>query len=134
MASFKGDENYRCLHDEEGDEDVSEAVQVHELARHSTPVLYRDWLDEHFEVLSELYSNFKRDGESVFGRAFFELGTFTDYVDMIFTRTVLQPADLLMVKTTPSHVGTLGAGSRGQHGISVLQTTDHRKSARFVSS
>lgn len=82
------------------EDDVPESEYiVHELAPKPDRVWFHDWMEEHFDVLSDLYIGFKRDGEKVFGRSFNQFGTFVNYVEFVFTYTVLQPSDLLKVKT-----------------------------------
>ena len=51
-----------------------ELMCVHELAPKPRRVHLHEWAEEHYDVLSELYSAFKRDGEAVFGRSFHQFG------------------------------------------------------------
>jgi hypothetical protein len=41
------------------------------------------WAEEHHEVLAELFTLFKDSGRRVFGGAFFQHGTFADFVLLI---------------------------------------------------
>tara|TARA_B100000902_G_scaffold339335_1_gene341490 strand:+ start:754 stop:1038 length:285 start_codon:yes stop_codon:yes gene_type:complete len=47
----------------------------------------REWLNEHFDVLSELYRNFIIDGQRVFGAAFFQRGGFHTFIELVYENT-----------------------------------------------
>ena len=81
----------------------------------------RLWLEQHFDVLQELYRAFKLSGESVFGLAFFQYGNFYHFVNLIYENTLDDDADLLKAKIAETHVGALGLGARSKHRLPNLQ-------------
>ena len=126
MSSFKGDHHYRTFIDEiEYGPAEEDATVVHELARKPQRVWYHDWLEEHYDVLAELYTSFKSNGRSAFGRPFCDLGGFADFTEYVFKHTVIQPPDLLNTKTRTRHVSAFGSSTGSQHRLSSLQATGH---------
>ena len=104
----------RYYHDEEYDESSDDAVSCDELTY---------WGEEHFDVLQELFAQFKASGERVFGRAFYQFGDFAEFVHFVKRNTVTESPDLL--KPQVPHVGFVGARSRGQHGLPSVQASGH---------
>ena len=98
--------------DEGSSEEETYSEIVHEMAHKPRRIWFHHWIEEHFEVISDLYIGFKRDGEKVFGRSFNQLGSFANYAEFIFTFTVLQQPDLLKAGVEGGHVGTLGSSTR----------------------
>ena len=85
---------------------------------------YNQWFDEHYEVLMELYRNFKSSGESVFGYAFFQLGNFPQFASFIYENTQIMDADLLKAKIAQTHVNALGLSARSERRLPALQKSD----------
>jgi hypothetical protein len=48
---------------------------------------YFAWLEQNWDALSELWRGFRRDGETMFGRAFFQFGTFENFTTTIYRFT-----------------------------------------------
>jgi hypothetical protein len=88
MASFKGDSYYEAHIDKEHNDDAEEEEMLHEehLERHVLRT-FRGWLNEHQDVLEELYYTFKTSGRSVFGNSFWQLGTYHDFAKVLFKYT-----------------------------------------------
>jgi hypothetical protein len=119
MATFKGDSSYNSYHDDafynsvdSSDEDLPRRIPDPSRAR-------REWIDEHYEVLMELYRAFKGSGEGVFGRAFFQTGDFNLFVHFLYENTCLVDADLLKAEKRKTHVCALGLGARRKHDLHV---------------
>lgn len=51
------------------------------------------WVDAHYDVLQELYQQFRDNGKRAFGDAFLQLGDFGGFIDYVREHTV--PDDLL---------------------------------------
>jgi hypothetical protein len=77
------------------------------------------WRNEHFEVLSELYKQFCTQGETVFGRAFFQFGSFTQFIEFLYEHTYTPSKVLLKPKGGAYNVGNLASGSRCERGLHV---------------
>ena len=123
MAQFKGDSNYKPFYDDLWDNNSADSADDEPLQRDPSRKR-RAWLDEHYEVLMELYRAFKANGESVFGNCFFRngLGDFHKFVHFVYENTLPPDADLLKAKTTQTHVRALGLSARSQHRLPVIQT------------
>lgn len=93
----------------------------------------QEWLDEHYEVLAELYHDFTQRGVGVFGYAFFQLGDFYQFAHFIYENTTLVDADLLRANVTQQHVGALGLGPRREHRLHGLQKPDNDDEARSTN-
>jgi len=87
MAQFKGDSNYTAHYDDFRALSSAESSDDEPWPRDSSRQR-RVWKEEHYEVLMELYSIFKTNGESVFGRSFFQFGDFYQFVDLIYQNTI----------------------------------------------
>ena len=88
----------------------------------------RMWLDEHYDVLQELYKQFKTNGQTVFGRSFFQCGSFADFIEFVH-RHMFIDADLLSAKSTTSNVRALGPRSRDKCWVHDVQGQDDRVAA-----
>ena len=119
MANYKGDSNYRPFYD---DVWASSAESDEEPPPQDTCRRRREWTEQHFDVLMELYRAFKSNGESAFGRAFYQFGDFHHFVSMIYEKTTVCDDDLLKPKTVETHVSALGLSARSKHRLSVVQT------------
>ncbi len=86
MASFKGDENYRVYHDDCA-VDSSASDDEFSAVPHDANRSRRRWLEEHFDVLQDLYAHLREDGERVFGRAFLQRGGFHTFVQFVYEHT-----------------------------------------------
>jgi hypothetical protein len=88
MASFKGDSYYEAHVDMEHNDGAEEEETPHDehLERHVIRT-FRDWSYEHHDVLEQLYFTFKDSGRSVFGNSFWQLGTYYDFVKVLFKYT-----------------------------------------------
>lgn len=87
MSFFKGDSYFEAHVDdpeyhEISDEDCVESDVPRHLARK-----YRDWVEEYYDELTELFNRFKMDGKSTFGQAFFQLGTAREFCWIVFKYT-----------------------------------------------
>lgn len=124
MSCFKGDESYRVYFDDvlDGSDASDEEAAPQDPSRSR-----RAWVDSHFDVLMELYRVFQHSGQSVFGNAFYQLGDFTDFVNLIYDKTFLEDADLLKRSVQRQHVSTLDPSSRRQHRLPVVQKANHCK-------
>lgn len=119
MAQFKGDASFTPFYDDEyynSAESTDEEERSHDPSRQR-----REWTNEHHEVLSELYSAFKANGVTVFGRVFFQFGNFVDFTDLAYEKTMAFDADLLKSKITTQHVGNMGVGTGSKHWISRME-------------
>ena len=47
------------------------------------------WLQQHYDVLQQLYSDFKNNGEAYFGRWFFQSGGFYHFVQFVYAHSLL---------------------------------------------
>lgn len=115
MASFKGDQGYCAYHDDawynpiDSSDDENWQKQVYDPSRKRNL-----WLNEHHEDLAEMFRVFRCTGEAVFGRAFFQFGDFSQFVDLVYENTLLVNADLLKARVVQQHVSTLGSGTRSK--------------------
>lgn len=78
----------------------------------------RRWLDEHYDVLQQMYAMFLEVGRVVFGNAFMQFGGFHDFVKFVYEYTLNY--DLLTHEVTPN-VRALAPSSRGEHGLPSVQ-------------
>ena len=69
------------------------------------------WVEVHYDVLEELYQQFRDNGKRVFGDAFFQLGNFGSFIDYVRMHTV--PDDLLKPISGRYDVGTMGPCTGG---------------------
>ena len=126
MAHFKGDRNFKSYYDDVRSNESSDEFDELDYSRDPNR-RRRQWLDEHFEVLQELYVQFRRNGTSVFGDAFFQLGDFGLFIDFIYQSTVLSTnADLLKPRVVTPNVGAVGLSTWRESRLPGLQTDNHR--------
>ena len=69
------------------------------------------WVDAHYDVLEELYHQFRDNGKRVFGDAFFQLGNFGSFIDYVRANTV--PDDLLKPVSGRHNVSAMGSCAGG---------------------
>jgi hypothetical protein len=69
------------------------------------------WVNEHYDVLQELYLQFRGNGERVFGRAFLQRADFADFVTFVWGCTFHECDDLL-IQMESGNVRPLGSSSR----------------------
>ncbi len=50
------------------------------------------WLEDNLDAVSEIYRNFKRDGNLCFGRSFFQCGDITKFAHFCYKYTALGAA------------------------------------------
>ena len=87
MASFKADSYYETTVDDcvelspSSDDDQPDVPKRHEKR-------YAQWVEEHTDALLEIYNIFIANGETCFGRAFFQTGTFIEFAGLVFKHTV----------------------------------------------
>lgn len=86
MASFKGDRNYECHYDSPPDFEESDEDCVH--VKDPVQTQFNAWVDEHYDVLQELYSCYKDSGRRVFGGAFHQLGDFADFITFVYRHMI----------------------------------------------
>lgn len=85
MSYFKGDSYYEAHVDDVADSaNYFPTTEVESDCDFS----YR-WVDRHYDALQELYELFKQRGSFLFGRAFFQLGDFADFIELIYRKTVI---------------------------------------------
>lgn len=82
MSSFKGDSYFKPHADDEWESESTDSEPPMDLRRSVW-----NWEFENQMALLELYTLFKKDGETVFGRAFFQTGTFADFAEFVFRFT-----------------------------------------------
>ena len=125
MAQFKADSNYKpssdddatcAWYDSDGSLDAADHTPRDPCRRR------RAWYNEHADVLMELYKVFVANGESVFGRAFFQLGDSSRFIDFCYENTHFADADLLKTKIAQQHVSALGLSARSEHRLPQIMT------------
>lgn len=123
---LKGDPNYRPYYDDawDSDSDSVDEERVHDPYRKR-----QTWLDEHYDILTELYHHFKETGERAFGRPFYQFGDFVQFTNLIYDNTLFTDPNLLNKGHTQQHVGNVGAGTRRQHWLHGIQTANRRGEA-----
>ena len=96
MASFKGDGRYRSRYDDAAphyESSSDDGIDLDETTGWSHTVTRRDpeetWVDQHYDVLQELYKSFREGGEKVFGTGFFQGGGFHHFNHFIYLHTHL---------------------------------------------
>jgi len=89
MACFKGDSYYEAHVDNAYEPETSRSSDDEDT---DVPFVLRRsfvfWEIEHQDALQELYSKFKLDGEILFGRAFFQTGSFDEFAKLVFRFTM----------------------------------------------
>ena len=87
MSSFKADSHFEAH--------VDDWMQVDEYTAAEDVCEYKDlrsvrseWTTEYTDELLELYTLFTEHGTQVFGRAFFQLGTVSDFCQFVFKHTI----------------------------------------------
>lgn len=86
MASFKADLRYQAYFDDANDH----APSSDDEEPCSKPQRgYNAWLSDHTDALLELYNLFKKNGDIMFGRAFFQTGSFDDFARFVYLHTLL---------------------------------------------
>ena len=73
----------------DGETSSDDSVYAYALLRRDKESLRRKWVEEHYDVLVELYGNFVNEGTSVFGSAYYQHGGFWTWVDHIFEFTAI---------------------------------------------
>ena len=122
MSQSEADQYYdELLHDMES-EDEDESVWTLHCNREK-----RTWLKEHFDVLQELYHQFREAGTCVFGGAFFQLGGFHSFVEFVFQHTI-EGSDLLK-QHTGGHVSTMAPWSGGERWLHGIPTASDRRAS-----
>ena len=81
MSSFKGDSRYNAYHDNDSDPDPNHEPEDHA----ESPT---NWVDQHFDALSELYQCFTGSGSVLFGRAFYQFGNFAQFCTFVHANTI----------------------------------------------
>lgn len=87
MASFKAD-SYYDAHCDAVDCDTSDEESIEDDVPANMQRMRVDWMIEHQEALWELYDRFSKDGEKLFGGAFYQNGTINEFCKLIFKYTV----------------------------------------------
>lgn len=110
MSAFKADPMYSEGCDDSDESDVDETLA--ELAgristRHDPEHSRRVWRDDNYDVLTELYRIFCANGERAFGLAFFQFGSFAQFVEFVYELTYIPNKVLLKPKGGAHNVGTV---------------------------
>jgi hypothetical protein len=91
MSSSKGDSYFKPHADDQFDPDYPESSED-DFAESNLPLSVKRerarWITENYEALDELFRCFKTDGETIFGRAFYQLGDINQFVKFVFRTTV----------------------------------------------
>ena len=87
MSSWKGDSYYNA-HVDVLEMQVSCSDTEEEDVKMSKPT-YNEWVSQNYGVLEELYSTFQRSGSTVFGRMFYQNGTFGQFIDLIYYNSII---------------------------------------------
>jgi hypothetical protein len=66
----------------------SSSESDHEPAAPYNPRNIHLWLDDHFDILQELYKVFLSNGKLAFGQAFCQFASFSEFADYIHRHTI----------------------------------------------
>ena len=118
--------DYRSYSADNTSESSEDETAYFELAARPVQKNLAQWVDEHYDVLTELFSHFKTHGTHIFGSCFYQFGTFADFVRFLFDTTVLQTTNLL--KSSVTDVSSVGVSTWRKHGVYGIQTTGNERS------
>jgi hypothetical protein len=92
MSSFKADSYFKPYAGDEFDPDYRESSEEDSTESDTLPFNVKreraQWIVDNQEALEELFQCFKRDGQAIFGRAFYQLGDINQFVKFVFKTIV----------------------------------------------
>lgn len=92
MSSFKGDSYFNAHADDYYDPDYRESSEDDSAESDTQPLSIKreraQWVMDNQSALMELLQCLKRDGEAIFGSAFYQLGDINQFAKFVFKTTV----------------------------------------------